>query len=222
MGSYKPRSPTEVPCGAPSQKAQSSSDLAALHNVLLFARHKLAPLWNFQRGYFAGLFLVVWTLAFVANGRLRMNEDDAMAKLRTGLALLDFSMWACHQQVQQGLGFVFEHPKRTKALSRANVRRLLEMGGRVAQWDQCMTGLVSKVNKLPMLKPSVLLTNVPAIYDRFHNLRCDGSHAQHQQIQGSEGGERRSTHAERYPDKMVRLLADGLWEHITSGSQVFV
>jgi hypothetical protein len=79
--------------------------------------------------------------------------------------------------------------------------------GVLVTFDQCMFGAVSKYNMNPVHKRTSFLTNCPAIETAFKDKYCDGSHGQHQSIQGSEGGERRSTFAAKYPDELCLTLA---------------
>ena len=73
-------------------------------------------------------------------------------------------------------------------------------------FDQCELGLVSAVQKLPMRKRTCILTNSDAVFQAFRGKFCKEGHM-HQTIEGSEGGQKRSTAAQHYPPQMVELLA---------------
>ena len=79
--------------------------------------------------------------------------------------------------------------------------------------EQCMTGLVSPVKKIPMKKTTTFLTNLPTLAKHLRNKRCDGSHS-HQVIEGAEGGIKRSVHAQTYPPMLCKLITDAIEEHI--------
>ena len=67
-------------------------------------------------------------------------------------------------------------------------------------------GLRSKVDKIPMLKPTTFLTNCIEVVQAFEGVQCDGSH-EHVQCQGYEGGVKRSIWAQQYPPGLVEKLA---------------
>ena len=60
-----------------------------------------------------------------------------------------------------------------------------------------------------MQKKTKILTNCKAIYDDLNGRVCDHSH-QHQQIQGSEGGIKRSQWAQVYPDPLVSTICEAV------------
>ena len=64
---------------------------------------------------------------------------------------------------------------------------------------------------MPMQKATTLLSNIPGIYSRFNKVYCDGRHT-HQQIEGEEGGCKRSTWAQKYPDKLCETIGDAVKE----------
>lgn len=79
---------------------------------------------------------------------------------------------------------------------------------------RCMLGLTSKVHKIPQFKPTFLASNSAYLLEAFGNgaYWCDHSH-QHQAIQGSEGGMRRSTWAQKYPELLCRKIASVALRH---------
>jgi hypothetical protein len=90
---------------------------------------------------------------------------------------------------------------------------------RVVIFDQCMFGLRSKVGQIAMKKSTRFLTNMPQVRKAFHQCRCDKSHI-HCSIQGSEGGEKRSVWAQRYPAAMCAELMASFQAYTTAGMQV--
>ena len=86
---------------------------------------------------------------------------------------------------------------------------------RVALFDQCVFGLRSKGDRIAMKKTARFLTNMPQVRTVFVYLRrCDKSHI-HCSIQGSEGGEKRSVWAQRYPAAMCDELVASFQAYIT-------
>jgi len=118
--------------------------------------------------------------------------------LRDATLHLEFCMLLADLQASHGRGWVFEHPDRAKSWNNAKVKDLLCTNALVARFDQCMFGLVSKVDKLAMRKRTRFMTNVTEVHTKFHNCFCGQDH-DHVSVQGSEGGEKRSVWAQRYP-----------------------
>lgn len=81
----------------------------------------------------------------------------------------------------------------------------------LAEFDQCQFGLTSKETKTPVKKRTSLLTNSLKVYEAFHQKFCPNDHT-HQVISGSEGGMKRSTYAQCYPDAMCKAIAKALRE----------
>lgn len=73
-------------------------------------------------------------------------------------------------------------------------------------FDQCRYGLVSVETETPIKKPTVLATNCPSIIREFSNKRCQKDH-EHVRLEGSEGGERRTKAAQRYPRELCLAIA---------------
>ena len=81
-------------------------------------------------------------------------------------------------------------------------------GVKLARFDQCQFGLVSSVNKMPVRKRTCVLTNSEHIFKALDSKFCPGDH-DHQVIQGSEGGRKRSEAAQEYPGPLVEALCQG-------------
>ena len=75
-------------------------------------------------------------------------------------------------------------------------------GVHLAEFDQCRFGLCSVESKTPIRKRTKVLTSSLFLHQQLDGKYCDGSH-DHQVIQGSEGGLKRSVAAQVYPDELV-------------------
>lgn len=144
----------------------------------------------------------------------RMHPAKVQAMWRQGMLHLVHSIRCARRQLASDRLFVLEHPARASSWQTEEMKSLAAQPNvHSVVFDQCMTGLVSKVLKKPMRKRTRLLTNSVSVVRAFQGLRCDRSHT-HQTIQGSEGGVRRSTHAQCYPPPMVDRLARCCQEEI--------
>jgi hypothetical protein len=138
----------------------------------------------------------------------KMTAETIKLKWDEGMLYLRHSMDCARAQYNSNRVFVFEHPFRASSWKTAEVMSIAALAGvETVNFDQCMLGLTSKVHKLPMRKRIKIMTNSKTIAARFSVCQCDRSH-EHQTIQGSEGGVRRSVWAQCYPQAMVELLAD--------------
>lgn len=87
----------------------------------------------------------------------------------------------------------------------SKVQKLLERpGNQLATFDQCQFGLVSPSGK-PMQKRTKFMTNLGPLFNALNGKFCDHSH-EHELIQGSENGVKRSAWAQTYPDGLVRTI----------------
>ena len=82
-----------------------------------------------------------------------------------------------------------------------------------ADFHQCVYGLVTKVGGEPTLKPTRFMSNVQTIQSEFDGALCKGHHI-HRALEGSEGGEKRSVHAQRYPPQLCNALAGCIADHL--------
>ena len=101
---------------------------------------------------------------------------------------LEFCMLLADLQETQGCGWAFEHPDAARSWHNQKVEATLQRGALVARFDQCMFGLVSKVDRTPMRKRTRFMTNIHELHKAFNKKFCDCSHP-HVAVQGSEGGE---------------------------------
>ena len=65
-----------------------------------------------------------------------------------------------------------------------------------------------------MQKRTKVLTNCPEIFAALNGKVCDNTH-QHQQIQGSENGVKRSQWAQVYPDAMVKAICQAVLQAVS-------
>jgi hypothetical protein len=120
---------------------------------------------------------------------------------------LEFCMLLADLQESEGRGWVLEHPDAAKSWGNAKVKDRLAHGSHMARFDQCCFGLVSKVTRTPMRKRTRFMTNIPSVHLHFHSKFCDQTH-EHVTVQGSEGGEKRSVWAQRYPQALCEAAVD--------------
>ena len=129
-------------------------------------------------------------------------------------------------QMENGLYFVFEHPRSASSWKLPEMERFvaeyggvdnLVAGGRVleAVADQCAFGLTAKDDDgqvRPVLKPTRFLTNSVAI-QRELSVRCRGC-AKHALLEGS-----RTAPAAKYPRALCRAVCRGLVEQVKMDSE---
>jgi hypothetical protein len=126
----------------------------------------------------------------------------------TGMIHLDHAMQLAWKQLNEGRFFAFEHPASASSFAQACMCDLLvHPHVEAVVFDQCMLGLVTKVTRTPTRKRTRIVTNNKHLVEMLRPVRCDRSHV-HCKIQGSEGGERRSVWAQRYPPGLVQILVD--------------
>eukprot|EP00435_Cladocopium_sp_Y103_P016186 s3646_g4.t1 len=147
----------------------------------------------------------------------RMTKEKQQQLMSEGMTYLEHAMQAVQEQLRRRRFFMFEHPARASSWNTPAVRAVLaEPEVQVITVDMCVFGLRSKVNQIPMRKRTKIMTNSKILAKRLQNCLCKGGH-QHQTIQGQEGGVRRSTWAQIYPQGFVDILAVTAFEH-NSGS----
>ena len=124
------------------------------------------------------------------------------------MVLFEFSVLIMRIQLLAGRTFVLEHPQGATSWKHPQVQdAILRFPGTdFADFDFCMFGMVSKIHRVPVKKPTRLMTNCKHIYNRFARVRCDGSH-DHIMCCDSEGGEKRSKYAQYYPRPFCACLA---------------
>ena len=129
-------------------------------------------------------------------------------RLAASMVLFEFSLLIMRIQLLAGRTFVLEHPHGATSWKHPQVQDALRRfpGTDFADFDFCMFGMVSKIQRVPVKKPTRLMTNCKHIYSRFAGVRCDGSH-DHIMCCDSEGGEKRSKYAQYYPRPFCACVA---------------
>ena len=154
--------------------------------------------------------------ALMAMNWYYMPIDVRLALYREGLLHLEFCCLLIDYQVSQGFGYVYEHPASALSWQNRKMRRAMaDPNSLLAIFEMCMFGLKSKVSRTPMKKTTKVLTNVPGVFRRLNGCMCQKQH-EHQIIQNSEGGEKRSVWAQRYPQPFCQALAAGIHEYVHS------
>ena len=144
----------------------------------------------------------------------RMTPEVVAAKLAEGMLYVRHAMDCARKQYTGGRLFVFEHPASASSWDTEEVRRVAALPNVMCiTFDQCMMGLKAKTSGIPMRKRTKLLKNSRHIAKKFSGHLCDRSH-DHELIQGSDGGMRRSVWAQFYPPLMVNALAQGAVEAV--------
>ena len=150
---------------------------------------------------------------------LNMNWEKMPVDLREqgilkAVALFEFCLLVAIIQVTEGRAFVLEHPLGASSWGHPWVAIMKRMfpGIAEANFDFCMFGMVTKETRTPVKKATRLLGNCGPITRAFNNVRCDGSH-HHTVCIGAEGGEKRSTYAQYYPDAFCKRVAECIQEY---------
>lgn len=125
---------------------------------------------------------------------------------------LEFCMLLADLQESEGRGWALEHPDTAKSWNNAKVRMVSSHGALMSRFDQCMFGLVSKVDKIPMRKRTRFMSNLQPLHASFHGKFCDKQHP-HVAVIGAEGGEKRSVWAQRYPPALCEQAVNAFSRH---------
>ena len=140
----------------------------------------------------------------------RMDPTKLAVRRAEGQALLEFAMEMCTLQAKSKRFFSFEHPDGASSWAEAKVRDVEALRGVMkARFDQCTFGLVSKEEKLPIQKRTVIMTNLKPLHDQFSGKFCTCT-VPHQVCQGSEGGVRRCAWAAKYPVPMATAIVKSM------------
>ena len=124
-----------------------------------------------------------------------------------GVLHLSHSMDCAKTQYDGQRTFIFEHPFNATSWRQHCVHRVRSLPGIYCiTIDMCYFGLRSKVHRRPMRKRTRIMTNSRLVADGLQGCLCPRNH-DHQVIEGSEGGVRRSAWAQVYPPAFVEKLA---------------
>ena len=127
-----------------------------------------------------------------------------------GVLHLEFCMLLADLQRQAGRKFFFEHPKTAISWHQNKVIAMVENPHtHIADFDMCAFGKTSKTNQGYFKKPTKVMTNSSHIHEQLHKRMCPRAHV-HCIIQNTEGGQKRSTWAQIYPQKLCQAVARGI------------
>jgi hypothetical protein len=137
----------------------------------------------------------------------RLSAEKVKHIWSIGMTFLIHAMNAAQLQLNSGRYFIFEHPAGATSWKQPCVQKIsMQPGVFVIQFDQCMLGLVTKVDQIPTRKRTKIMTNIPALVKLLSVYKCDRSH-DHCRIEGTEGGVKRSVWAQCYPEALCNVLA---------------
>eukprot|EP00435_Cladocopium_sp_Y103_P063462 s717_g25.t1 len=151
----------------------------------------------------------------------RMDPLEFEIRCQEADGFMEFTKDVATKQSNANRGWIFEHPA---TASSWDLPCVLEMGAlpgaQVSTFDQCRYQLRGPAGGL-MKKRTKLLSNLPQIHAEFEakTCQCRQSGEEHELIQGSFNGVRRSTHAQCYPEPMVRALVSCCHEYVTQHGQ---
>ena len=91
------------------------------------------------------------------------------------MVLFEFSLLIMRIQLLAGRTFVLEHPLRATSWNHPLVQDALRKfpGTDLAEFGLCMFGMVSNINRVPVKKPTRMITNCKRIYNRLAGVQCD-------------------------------------------------
>ncbi len=128
--------------------------------------------------------------------------------IKMAVLLLEFCFLIMRVQLLAGRAFLLEHPLSATSWTHPQVKDTLahfpDTG--FADFDFCMFGMVTKIDRVPVKKATRLMSNCRHVLQRFGGVWCDGTH-DHVVCLGYEGGEKRSKYAQYYPDLFCSCLA---------------
>jgi hypothetical protein len=157
--------------------------------------------------WFSGLMNLNWS---------KIKPAVREQAMRDATLHLEFCMLLADIQESNHRGWAFEHPDSAKSWQNAKVKSWMHRGAFIARFDQCMFGLVSKVDGVRMKKRTRFMTNIKQLYDAFDKKVCDKTH-EHVAVQGSEGGEKRSVWAQRYPQGLCETAVRAFASFVGKG-----
>ena len=151
----------------------------------------------------------------------RMDPLEFEIRREEADGFMHFTKDVATKQSDSGRGWIFEHPATASSWDLECVQEMAELpGAQVSTFDQCRYELRGPAGGL-MKKRTKLLSNLPQIHAEFaaKTCRCRQFGEEHELIQGSFNGVKRSTHAQCYPQPMVRALVRCCHEYVTQDGQ---
>ena len=143
----------------------------------------------------------------------RRCYDEWNKTYAEGLALWKFALLIFKEQVTAGRFAIIEHPWLATSWQLAETRAVISSCPNVAFYvfDQCLLGLVTVTDKLPVRKRTRLLANLPGMPPELSTLcaaaTCNHFPQSHVWLQGAEGGQSRCRAAQEYPAGLSRVIA---------------
>jgi hypothetical protein len=150
----------------------------------------------------------------------KLPREERERAFREALLHLQFSMLVCDFQQANGRKYIHEHPDNCMSWDTDVVKnRARDKYASMPRFHMCAYGLKSKVQELPVLKTTKLLTNLREVHEKINGVWCPGPehHPKHQILQGLEGGMKRSEWAQRYPDKFCQAVIEAVQVFLTQG-----
>ncbi len=137
----------------------------------------------------------------------KRSPEVVDAERQEGLLHLRFAVAIAENQLRNGRGFIFEHPRSATSWQVSELQRLKARKGVFSiQMDQCEFGLrIEKGKQQGLLaqKPTLLLTNVIELAD-FVDRRCSKDHVHGQLVGGT------AVDAARYTPEFTKALVEGI------------
>ncbi len=144
------------------------------------------------------------------------DEQRFQDRFAEAMVLLSFSLECFAEQVKNGRVAALEHPARASSWRRPEVRALVSAhsGVKITEFDQCLMGLKTKVDLLPVRKRTRLMSNSVALNQAFGTRcskeTCNHTPTTHTWRQGAEGGCSRTSAAEVYPTGFCAAFAQAM------------
>jgi len=139
------------------------------------------------------------------NWKKMKNRDETglLKDQQRALAMLHFCVQVAEFQLARNRYFLIEHPGGASSWSSHAMTWLLKQSGVIRfEFDQCMTGLA--VDGIPNRKTTGIITNQLGIAALLSQYQCNHRH-QHQHLVGGLAAK-----AQVYPQKLIKILVDGL------------
>ena len=149
----------------------------------------------------------------MASNWFRMEKLSRENAFLQALQFLEFCCLLMDMQISEGRRVIFEHPFRALSWQHPEIEALSQVEGmRKIKFDMCMFGMVSPIEKVPLKKTTIFLTNVDTLVPKMSKKMCRGTHSMHKTIEGMEGNIKLSRWAQKYPDPLCEAIAEAISE----------
>ncbi|CAE7633607.1 unnamed protein product [Symbiodinium necroappetens] len=140
----------------------------------------------------------------------KREASKVQQELREGHRHVKFAVQLAFIQHDACRGFVFEHPMHASSWKLPELQQLASKPGvHKVQLDMCRFDLRRSTTGEPVLKPTALLTNVPALAKSLAR-RCEGRHVRHPPLLNGTARE-----AAVYTVPFVDAILRGMRKHLT-------